>query len=163
VTDDSFDIEAQQVTPFSLCVASEAGTGLDQATSPPYSGNFYQYPWFRCFVILLLTSTVANSIIILQYSISVGSMGYFVGECLTALGWLFVYFHVPPIFIYPFLFIRSEKSIPAAEWLVQKMCTGKSMQVQTMALKAVSVVLLLLGQMAILIPFYYPNKSQFGF
>jgi hypothetical protein len=168
-SEDSFDIEAQQVTPFSLCVVSEAGTGnvhgqtLDQAPCPPYSDNFYQYPWFRCFVILLLTSIIANFTIILQYSSSVESMEYFVGGGLTALGWLFVYFHLPPILIYPLLFIRSEKSTSAAEWLVQKMCTGKSMQVQTIALKVVSVVLLLLGQVVTLMPFYYPNMSLFGF
>jgi hypothetical protein len=165
VPEDSFDIEAQQVTPFSLCVASEAGTGtvhgqaLDHARRPPHSDNFYQYLWFRCLVILLFTSIVANSKIILDYSNSVKSMGFFIGGGLHAVGWLFAYFHVPPILIYPFLFIRSGKSISVAEWLVQKMCNGKSMQVQTMALKVVAVMFLLLGQVVILMQFYYINNQ----
>ena len=86
-------------------------------------------------------------------------MGFFIGGGLHAIGWLFAYFHVPPILIYPFLFIRSGQSISVAEWLVQKMCNGKSMQVQTMALKVVSVVLLLLGQVVMLMQFYYINNQ----
>jgi hypothetical protein len=86
-------------------------------------------------------------------------MEFFIGGGLDAMGWLFAYFHVPPILIYPFLFIRSGQSISVAEWLVQKMCNGKSMQVQTMALKVLSVVLLLLGQVVMLMQFYYINNQ----
>jgi hypothetical protein len=86
-------------------------------------------------------------------------MGFFIGDGVHAIGWLFANFHVLPILIYPFLFIRSGKSISVAEWLVQKMCNRNTMQVQTIALKVVSVVLLLLGQVVVLMQFYYINNQ----
>ena len=182
VLEDSRDIEAQPVTPLTLCVApeiqitiftpvTESGRNVErttaiahaealyQAKTPPYDDDFYQHPWFCGLVFLLLTSTVANAALILEWATSCINMEYFLGGALPSIGYLLAWFHVPPIIVYPFLFIRTGNSISTAEWLVQKVYSGKSIQVQEKALTAVFIVFLLLAKLVILMQFYYLNHQ----
>jgi hypothetical protein len=178
----SCDIEAQPVTPLTLCVAPEIGIttckpitesgpnverttaiahgeALCQTKTPPYDDDFYQHPWFCGLVLLLLTSTVANAALILQWATSYMYMEYFLGGALPSIGYLLAWFHVPPIVVYPFLFIRTGNSISTAEWLVQKVCSGESIQVQRKASIVVFIVAMLLAQLVILMQFYYLNHQ----
>ena len=177
MAESSFDIEAQAQTSFTFGLASEVGTGLFmtstesspgigyvttnargqelyQTETPLYNHNFYQYPWFRGLILLLLTSTAAIATIILEWAISGSGMSYFMGGAIPTLGLIIAWFHVPTIFSYTILFIPTRNSVSAAGWLAQRLSNGKSVKVQKITSAVVCIVVLSLSHLVMLMSFY---------
>jgi hypothetical protein len=161
VLERSYDTEAHQITPFALCIASEVGAAtvpgniLHRAKTPPYDDNFYQYAWFCRLSLLFLASIIANSTVILNYATSQIFMRYFIGGALYTIVFVFMYFQVVPIFMYPFLFLRIGNFSSPAELLTQKVFNKRSIRAQEKAFNVVSIILLVLAMSCILMQCVY--------